>query len=252
MLSSFRGQMVAHKVKAHRSIESAVDQDDRELILGNEEADAAAKAGAQLHPSPSPAEAREARRKWDFVRQLCLHASRIAATWPPLRLLLPGGARRKVKTEEGDMLRTRGPPPPPVHPDMQHVFLPLGGHILCGRCLARTHSWAGARHRTLSEPCPGSSATMREALASAERGHVLAIGVYSGRPTVICITCGRFATDRVEGLASVCRPAGIHGKYAVSRFFRSLHPDVKKKDLGGEAFCRVLRGSELQKFTPDG
>ena len=99
--------------------------------------------------------------------------------------------------------------------------------------------------------CPGSSRAMREALSSVDLGHTLALGVFGGRATVICITCGRFATDRVEKLGGICKPAGAHGRHAISLFSRGLHPDFKK-DLKGEAFFRVLRGSELEEFIPGG
>ena len=256
MLSLFGGQMAIEKVKAHRSLSEAVDAQDRETILGNDAADTAAKAGALSHPSPSPAETREAGRRWTFMLDLCKFASRIAAAWPPLRLLIPGGAKRRRKEDGGVASRRQdgveGKRLSPILPNQQHKFASFGGHIMCGVCLARSHSWAASRRRTLSERCPGSSTAMREALTAVDLGHTLAIGVFQGRATVICIVCGKFATDRVEGLGRPCRAPGQHGRHAINRFFKGRRPDFKKKELCGESFFRVLQGAELEEFTPGG
>ena len=94
---------------------------------------------------------------------------------------------------------------------------------------------------------------MAECLRSQENGHSLVLGVYSGQPVFACVSCGAYASRRLEGLARLCRPAGpgSKGRQAVARLFRGQHPDLKRKRLLPEAHFRVL-GSELQEFTPGG
>ena len=88
---------------------------------------------------------------------------------------------------------------------------------------------------------------------SQSAGHTLVLGVFNGQPVFTCISCGCYASSRLEGLASPCRPAGpgSKGRQAINRLFRGEHPDLKRKRLRPEAWYRVL-GSELQEFTPGG
>ena len=191
-------------------------------------------------------------------------AVHMAKSWPPLRHFFPGRARRRNGGgggARGDRGAEMGAVPPEgasrgrrLVPrfENRHSFSILGGHILCTRCLGRARSWGGAVRRMATEACAGESPVIREAFDSQDFGHTLALGIYNGRPTVICIGCGRYATARVEGLSSRCAPPGTRGKYAISRFFRGLHPDQRRRDsVHCEAFFRVL-GAELQEFIPQG
>ena len=88
--------------------------------------------------------------------------------------------------------------------------------------------------------------------SSADLRHTIVMGIFDGRPCFICIRCGCFAVARTEGLNSRCKPPTRNGKYALSRFFRGMHPDQRKGTAKNcEAFFRVL-ATELQEFTPQG
>ena len=250
ILSAFGGRMAMDKVKSHRQVETAVDDHDRHMIAGNNEADASARAGAELHPKPSTIEIQEAHTSWQRFKQLAQAIAKLSAVWPQARRLF-GGRLERV----GALAGRRGsrPPRPPVPVEDQHDFQPIAGQVLCSRCLCRARGWEAAAARANKEVCPGSSSTMRACMDSQMAGHTLVLGAFGGQPVFTCISCGCYASSRLEGLARVCRPAepGSKGRQAISRLLRGEHPDLKRKRLRPEAWYRVL-GSVLQEFTPGG
>ena len=252
LISTIGRGMPMRKTKAHRTIEDAVDADDARDIVGNKLADTAANFGAACHPQPSKVEVAEAVSRWTFLCDLVQAAASMAAAWPSIRSVLGGRAARATGSNFPRSVARRilkSSPPP----DKTHAFKSFAGTIMCDRCLAITHSWAGARQRQRCQPCPGHSVVMRQAMESQELGHALVLGVFDGRPTICCTACGRFATARLEGLAGVCFRAepGSKGQQAINRLLRGEHPDVKKRSARGEAWFRVL-STELQEFTPGG
>ena len=70
---------------------------------------------------------------------------------------------------------------------------------------------------------------------------------------VPAVGCGCHSTARVDGLGGRCgeRPP-THGPACIRRFNKGQHPDQKKGDLREERWFRVLRGGELEEFTPTG
>ena len=163
-------------------------------------------------------------------------------------------ARAGVGNGAGRRKEPRPPPNPPIPFSEQLEFTSIGGMIVCDKCMCRVHTWQTARRRRLQERCIGESEFVRLAFDSQNRGHTLALGVFSGQPVFICIRCGCYASSRLAGLARQCTEAlpGSKGRQAINRFFRGAHPDLKRKHFNAEAHFRVLRGTELQPFTPGG
>ena len=253
ILVNFKGPMPMRKVKAHRSEREAATETEREDILGNTWADAAARLGAAVHPQPSPAESQEARSRWSILTDLASAAAQLSMLWPTARRMFGGRlARAGVVLGAGRRKGPRPPPPPPIPFSQQHEFTSIGGGIVCFKCLARARTWQTARRRELGEKCLGEAPFVRQVLDSQTRGHTLAVGAFSGQPVFICIKCGGYASVKMESLAKDCKEAlpGSKGKQAINRFFRGEHPDLKRKHLVPEAHFRVLRGAELQIFTP--
>ena len=254
VLGGFGGLMPVEKVKAHRAEQEATDQADLCRILGNQGADTAAGLGAKSHPKPSPIEAATARREWNLLQAVIRFAVDAAHRWPSLRTVLAGRAKRVVRVGVGGAeapKRERGRPAIPEK--SRHHFDCFGGSILCERCLCRAHSWPAARRREDVEACGGVCIPMRTAFESSDLGHTLCMGVYDGRPTIICITCGAYATEKVHALTSPCgqRPP-VKGGESIRRFRRGFHPDGKKAKVVGEAFFRILAGGVLEEFSPGG
>ena len=158
VLKGFGGQMRLAKVKAHRSEDEATSADDLVDILGNAAADAAAKAGALVHPRPSPSELREASRDWSFLGLLTAAATYLSSLWPPLRQQL-GGKLIRLPRGQGPAVDSRSrlsqPPTTPTPLQRCHHFVAYGRHILCSACLCRARSWEGARRRERADRCSG-------------------------------------------------------------------------------------------------
>ena len=249
VIAGFGGQMPTTKVKAHREEREAQDESDRIDILGNAAADAAAKAGASVHPRPSSIEMQEASNEWSFLVGLAAAAAKLSSFWPSLRHRLGGRLIRIPCTG-----RSRPPQRRPLIPlDRRHHFEQFGEHILCSACLCRCRTWEGARRREEEEACNGVAQPLQEALDSRARGHTLALGIFDGRATFICLRCGSHSTAKVAGLGRRCgdRPP-THGPACLRRFFRGVHPDYKNGTTRGEAWFRVLRSGEMEEFTPSG
>ena len=208
IIADFGGRMEMTKVKAHRLASSAVDDEDRHFILGNDWADTSARRGAEAHPQPSTAEIREANSDWQFYKALACAIAKLSAVWPQARRLFGGRLERVETPISGRGVR---PPRPLVPVEHRHNFQPIGGHILCDSCLCRARSWEAARARQRTEPCPGDSSTMRQCMDAQLSGHTLVLGAFAGQPIFICISCGCYASSRLEGLARRCRPAGPAG-----------------------------------------
>ena len=251
----FGGQLGMQKVKAHRSLEESEGPADRISIMGNNAADAAAGMASASHPSPSPAEAAICRRQWQFCSaDLPLAAAEIAAAWPSTRQLLGGGGRLVWEGCRGVDFRARGGRvgrlARAIVPTADaHNFLPLGGQILCGKCLSRARTWKIANTRSAHEACTGNSIGLTAAMESQQLGHVLAMGIFNGKPQVLCLHCGKHTSTNFQGLSSRCTHPTAKGQEALRRFSRGLHPDPRHHRLRGEAFFRVL-GTELQQFSP--
>ena len=230
ILAAFGGKMDMSKVKSHRLVESAVDAEDRCTIIGNEMADSAARMGADTHPKPSEAEAREANASWQLFKALACAVGKLSVVWPQARRLFGGRLGRVVEAPVGR--RGKRPPRLAVPVEHQHDFQPLGGHIMCAVCLTRARSWEAVRARQDREWCTGSSSTMRVCMDSQLAGHSLVLGVWSGQAVFSCVTCGCYASTKLEGLARQCKPAkpGSHGKQAINRVLKGEHPDPKRKN----------------------
>ena len=243
-------EMPMQKTKAHRRVEDAVDAKDAENIVGNGFADDVANIGAGQHPQPSKVEALTARARWKFVQDLAVGAAKIMSVWPSLGTFLGGRAVRanRVGTNPQEARKFLRQAVPKEH---QHAFRQQGGTILCDKCLCTARTWRAARRRQAEEACTGVSLVLRQAMESQVLGHRLVLAIFEGRPTVCCISCGCYATSRLEGLARVCVPArpGSKGRQSVNRLRRGEHVDIKKRGVRGEAWYRVL-GIELQEFTP--
>ena len=176
----------------------------------------------------------------DIIRCAVAEAHR----WPSLRAALAGRAKRVVSlgvsgAERPTSAKT-GRRRPVIPLESRHHFDSFGGSILCTHCLCRAHSWPAARRREGEEFCAGVCIPMRAAFESSDLGHRLCMGVYDGRPTIICISCGAYATERVNALTFPC------GQRPPVRV-----PSRWQESQGGwRSLFSHLAGGRLQEFSP--
>ena len=235
------------KVKAHQSTRWDMDASALRAAIGNENADAAAKAGASMHPSPSPVEQAEAVHWWHRSTTLALLVGRILSCFPTVveqfggRLgRIPGGGagvratRRSVVAEAS-----------------RHKFRPVGGAIVCQLCLSRARSWKTANDRTLHEKCAGQCQALVDAWLSDRVGHSLQLLSHARTATIVCVKCGAFAsTHRSALLAAPCRGSvGIseQRRGGLARLLKGQHPDSRRK--GRLDATWALAEGELTELT---
>ena len=119
------------KVKAHLDVEEqGISARERFLRRGNNDADAGAKHGLQLHPS-DPARMLEVDALVTVARAYCILAANLLPLWPKLSLDVPC-----VPT-----------PAPPRPPRLSHAWRRFSGTWRCAQCLLGK--------RTPQEPPPG-------------------------------------------------------------------------------------------------
>ena len=216
------------KIKAHRVVTAETDPHESAEILGNDLADAAAKAGATAHGQLAAGEIRCAEHSWSEQTAMLKVAAKVLALFPTLA----SGFRGRLSRGPQACRPARPPPPPrppPVPVERAHRFGAFGGHILCDFCLARAASWQSAAKRSRSEVCPRACDEMTRAIEAQDLGHRLCLVSYKGVPSVVCVTCGARCTTRREGLVAPCPGATKHGRETFSRIRRGFHPDTRKK-----------------------
>ena len=217
------------KVKAHRSVTDEMGDDDRAEILGNDLADCAAKAGAEMHPQLAPAETILASADWSLQVAMLRVAAHVLTIFPTMVQHFKGRLTRGPQA--GKPSRPPPPRPPPVPLEQAHRFKAFGGgHILCDFCLSRAVSWRSAARRSRKEVCPRGYEEMARALEAQDLGHRLVMVSYGGVPSVVCVVCGARFTTRRAGLANRCPGRTKFGKASASRIRRGLHPDFRKSE----------------------
>ena len=244
VIQFFNGIMPMEKVKSHQDIADLPAGRLRRLAVGNDLADAMAKRGASIHPAPSPVELETAGRIWRLLSaDLPRAMASICMAWPGEGRFVWGGRSVGGVGRSGRRKRQL------VEPVDRHHFTPMGGHMICGRCMRRVShgrvGWTVAYDR-----CPGTSSVLTAALDGANRGHVLVLASFSGKPCIVCIRCGSYSGFMIRGgMAGDCKAPTARGKQNLSRLSRSLHPDPRLHGLRGEAFFRLL-ASGLEEFSP--
>ncbi len=210
------------KVKAHRDIGSIEDPRDRWMAIGNDLADAAAKAARDRHPQPTP----EQRATVDFyLRRVPLVVKAVGkamALFPPA-----GGNLARAATGRGGAagskvrLRRR-----------EHVWRFVEGRWRCARCWTYVLGESVPASRRLQQ-CEGARVT-RAMRRSESLGHTM-FYAHGDMPIAYCGRCGGWTARRAYHLAKPCSPPTVNGRAALRRISMGLHPwRSKDKETGSE------------------
>ena len=238
------------KVKAHQAMRWDMEASALRAASGNSFADAAAKAGASMHPAPSPVERAVFLHWWSHSLMLAQAVGRILALFPTVIEQFGGKLGRLAAVGGGGERRsvTRRSIVPFA---FRHRFATVGGAVMCQRCLARARSWRSAQDRTLHQECPGQCQALVEAWLADQHGHSLQLLSHAGLATVVCIRCGAFAsTHRSELLSSPCRGAAGMSEQrrgGLRRLRNGRHPDSRRSGFLDATW--VLAGGELTELT---
>ena len=198
------------KVRAHQADDPTLPISDRLHAIGNGAADAAAKAGAMLHPRLANAEYDSIKFVCDVSRAVTRLAANLMEKWP--RTNLEGVARVE-------------PPPPAVkEPRPQHLWNWVGRFWQCYHCL-------GCK-RSAQKPPPGHCSqilTVNPAGLRALEHRCIVIGFSDGGFAAVCQRCPAFATGgQLRRLAKACLGQPPARSEVFSRLGRRLHPDHKR------------------------
>ncbi len=220
---------LVRKVPAHVMPAAAPPGREREDAIGNDKADAAAKAAVGRHPQPLPtmeAELNASLRRARLIVRTIAAVTQCFDPMPKERMVRP------PPPSEGACVGVQG----------GHSWAYEAGLWRCTSCLKLTiEQHLHARH--LRERCRGPKASL-EANTIAQRGHILAKSA-GGLAVIFCIKCGSFAARRAYGLASHCpgRPTPA-GKQALARIHKGLQPWMAR----GPGACRRLLNQRPQAW----
>ncbi len=218
---------VVRKVPAHVRPEAAPEGTAREDAIGNDMADAAAKAAVKLHDQPTPVMEQQLASVLRRAKLVVRTIAAVTQTFPPMpreRLVRP------PRPTEGSQIGVEG----------GHAWCYAAGMWRCATCLKLTLSpTIGANQ--LRERCKGLKGSLTAETITA-RGHHLA--KTTGDVAVLfCVKCGSFATRRAYGLAAACpgKPTPA-GRQALARIKSGHQPWAER---GAGAYRRLMSQKPL-------
>ncbi len=222
------------KVPAHVNPTSVPAGPARDDAIGNDLADALAKATVDMHPRPSPAMVQDLEAALRRSRHIVRTIARVTQCFPAMprdRMVRPPPSVEGARVAMGN----------------GHRWVFVSGWWRCSDCLKMTLRPVidgGLAY----ERCEGARMSM-DAGAMVSRGHALARtdGMF---PVIFCVRCGAWSTRRAYGLSAACRgrpsPAG---QQALARIARGEQPWQGREE---EQERRRQRGLRCDTAWPSG
>jgi len=204
------------KVKAHRSMDSALDEHDKWLIVGNAAADKHAVAAQGLHPQPGGDSVRQRIEQDQKLETVCRVIGATVGLWPAtVRKERPEG-----KCEGGRRKK------PIARPQQAHDWVARGNQYLCKACLKGAQSLKGVDLQATRE-CPGANCKLVAVMAHPNEHVLAATQDRHGQGVLLCVYCGSWASKCPRALARRCpgrQQASSAGQAVLRRVARGRHP----------------------------
>ncbi len=200
------------KVKAHQNIDAIVDERQRRLAIGNNLADAAAKAARARHPQPSE-EVQSLIAYWEKRAPLVVQA---VATAMPMFSPLGGKLGRRPKAVRPCDQRAERELPP------MHAWEYTAGRWRCGQCWTYIVGDGPVPAHRRREVCQRARVSARNAQFEA-RGHLM-LCTDGDLPISFCARCGGWSSRRANRLCKPCGPPTAAGAMALKRLNEGKHP----------------------------
>ncbi len=196
----------AVKVRAHQRIDAISDEHERWLAVGNDLADAAAKAARERHPEP-PKELADLIRFGEIRAPLVVRAVATAMVqFSPMG----GKLRRRANANDPAPHATPGTQPP------AHKWEYTAGRWRCGQCWTYVLGEGGVPACRRREVCQPGRIPVRQ-LEFQERGHVM-LHTDGDLPITFCAKCGGVVLPQGQPSGQEVRPpdSGRHNGAAAN------------------------------------
>ena len=226
------------KVKAHQDISTIKEERERRRAIGNDHADASAKAALGRHPAQSRQEELILEAMVKKAKVITKLVAEVLPKWPAVRNRLQG--RGEGGREETDRAPEEG--------RKLHQWEWIEQAWRCKRCLQC--SFRSRMRRVLrNQRCEGETEESK-IIRLKERHHTTARSTAVGLPLIFCLKCGAWTTRRMYKLAAACKAKRTRaGEQALGYIRNGLHPWLAR---GEKAEQRKAIGRGMWTPAEDG
>ena len=201
------------KVKSHQNISTIQEEGERRRAVGNDKADAYAKAAVERHP----AQCRQKQLVLDATVKKAITivkmVGEILPKWPAERNRLQGRGGRRQEPQQQEPERTETP----------HQWEWIENAWRCKRCLQCSFARA-MKEKLKYQRCEGDKDEGRKWQLKAKQ-HTVAHCTGLGLPLTFCLKCGAWTTRRLYKLAETCAAKRSRaGEQALAYIKKGLRP----------------------------